>query len=187
LVVTDSHGASNSCVALVVVQDTTPPDLQCPADITANATGPAGAVVAFKVQATDACSGPPLVQSVPASGSTFPIGTTAVTCTATDLAGNISGCQFRVTVLGPADMVQRLTQTVEAQCPNPNPLMATLQAASAALERNNLTAAVNQLEAFQNKVAAQVGRSDPGLARLLERSAQAVIAAIGGGKTGKSH
>jgi hypothetical protein len=34
----------------------------------------------------------------PPSGSVFPAGTTAVTCTATDAAGNIATCGFNVTV-----------------------------------------------------------------------------------------
>src|SRR5262249_59177198 len=46
--------------------------------------------------ATDNCG----VQSVvcsPPSGSTFPAGTTTVTCTATDAAGNTAQCTFTVT------------------------------------------------------------------------------------------
>jgi hypothetical protein len=34
----------------------------------------------------------------PPSGSVFPVGTTTVTCTATDAAGNIASCSFNVTV-----------------------------------------------------------------------------------------
>src|SRR5207244_1646598 len=42
----------------------------------------------------------PTVVCYPASGSAFPVGTTPVNCTATDLAGNSSSCKFKVTVLG---------------------------------------------------------------------------------------
>ena len=35
---------------------------------------------------------------VPASGSTFPLGVTTVTCTATDVDGNTSSASFNVTV-----------------------------------------------------------------------------------------
>jgi hypothetical protein len=38
------------------------------------------------------------VACTPASGSLFPVGTTTVTCTATDAAGNVSGGTFFVTV-----------------------------------------------------------------------------------------
>ena len=34
------------------------------------------------------------------SGDSFPVGTTTVTCTATDNSGNTGLCQFSVTVLG---------------------------------------------------------------------------------------
>jgi outer membrane murein-binding lipoprotein Lpp len=52
------------------------------------ATGPSGAVVAFTATATDAVSGSLTPICVPASGSTFPLGTTTITCSATDGAGN---------------------------------------------------------------------------------------------------
>ena len=43
-------------------------------------------------------SGSVPVVSVPASGSVFPVGTTTVTSTATDAAGNTASCSFTVTV-----------------------------------------------------------------------------------------
>jgi len=49
------------------------------------------------VTATDNCPGV-TVESDPASGSTFPLGTTTVTATATDAAGNTSTCSFTVAV-----------------------------------------------------------------------------------------
>ncbi len=47
--------------------------------------------------ASDNCSGVLVEASIP-SGSFFPIGTTPVTLTATDAAGNITSCTFNVTV-----------------------------------------------------------------------------------------
>jgi hypothetical protein len=53
------------------------------------------------------------------------------------------------------------------------PLISTLEAASASLDRDRLPAGLNQLGAFQNKVRAQVGRSDQQLAEdLIERAQQ---------------
>ncbi len=73
--------------------DSTPPDQ------TVEATGPDGAIVTFTVPtATDNLDGSVPVTCVPASGSTFPVGTTTVDCTATDSAGNVGRVQFRVTV-----------------------------------------------------------------------------------------
>jgi hypothetical protein len=46
--------------------------------------------------ANDNCGVASVVCSPP-SGSAFPVGQTIVTCTATDTAGNIAGCTFKVT------------------------------------------------------------------------------------------
>jgi hypothetical protein len=82
----------------VTVQDTTPPVLSLPADITEEATGPSGAAVTFTVTANDLVDGSVAVTCVPASGSTFAITTTAVSCSATDAHGNTGTGSFNVTV-----------------------------------------------------------------------------------------
>jgi len=70
----------------------------CPADITqANDVDLCSAVVNFTVDATDNCDGV-TVSASPPSGSTFPVGITQVTVTATDEAGNTDVCYFDVTV-----------------------------------------------------------------------------------------
>jgi len=80
--------------------DATPPVLTLPGTITAEANGPSGAVVEFDVTAAD--TGGPLqgnrVDCVPPSKSLFPLGTTTVTCTATDLVGNVAKGSFGVIV-----------------------------------------------------------------------------------------
>jgi len=50
------------------------------------------------VTATDSCSSSVTVNSTPASGSVFPVGTTTVNATADDGAGHTSHCSFTVTV-----------------------------------------------------------------------------------------
>jgi hypothetical protein len=50
------------------------------------------------VTATDSCSSSVTVNSTPASGSVFPVGTTTVNATADDGAGHTSNCSFNVTV-----------------------------------------------------------------------------------------
>ncbi|HEX7192491.1 MAG TPA: HYR domain-containing protein [Thermoanaerobaculia bacterium] len=82
----------------VVVVDTTPPTLNLPADITAEATMPSGAVVTFTATATDLVDGTDTVTCTPASGSTFALGTTSVQCSSTDLHGNTAHGSFNVTV-----------------------------------------------------------------------------------------
>lgn len=76
-----------------------PPSLTVPPDITTIATGPSGAAVSYNAHATDAFGAaiPPGCSAT--SGSTFPVGTTTVSCMATDSLGQRSSTQtFRVTV-----------------------------------------------------------------------------------------
>ncbi|MDH3892095.1 MAG: HYR domain-containing protein [candidate division Zixibacteria bacterium] len=109
LVVTDDNGLADSCEATVTVIDDTDPVAQCPADITVgNDLDECSAVVNFAIAATDNCPGV-AVAAVPPSGSTFGVGTTGVTVTATDGSGNTDVCTFDVTVLD--------TQAPEITCP----------------------------------------------------------------------
>jgi hypothetical protein len=79
----------------------------------------------------------------------------------------------------PALLVERLIGLVnESGIRRQQPLLATLEAALASLQRGNAVAAANQLLAFQNKVRAQVGPTNPDLEEVLNVAAQQVIAAI---------
>ena len=87
-----------------------------PPAVTADATSPSGATVTYPLPAAsdpdDAT--PPAVACIPASGSVFPIGTTTVTCTATDrddLNGPVQAT-FTVTVVGAAAQLAALQQAV---------------------------------------------------------------------------
>ena len=104
--VTDASGNSASCSFTVTVQDTQPPTLTCPSSVTfvAPATCPISnnGTATLNVTATDNCPGVVVVcrnqnnQIIP-PGSPFPVGTTTVTCTATDTSGNTATCTFTVT------------------------------------------------------------------------------------------
>ncbi len=103
VVMTATDGSSNitTCQFTVSVCDRTPPVIHnTPANIPCvEATSPAGAVVTYaNPTATDIVDGAVSVISVPASGSTFPLGTTTITSTATDAHGNSSSTSFTVTV-----------------------------------------------------------------------------------------
>jgi hypothetical protein len=78
--------------------DTAPPIVTVPAAITAEATGPGGAIVTYAASASDNVDGNIAPTCNPASGSTFPLYHTTVTCTATDAHGNIGSESFTVTV-----------------------------------------------------------------------------------------
>lgn len=77
--------------------DVTPPAVMCPPNISIGCSADALASVTFSATATDDCDPAPVVVCTPPSGSGFPVGTTTVTCTATDASGNQSTCEFSVT------------------------------------------------------------------------------------------
>jgi hypothetical protein len=61
---------------------------------------------------------------------------------------------------------------------NKRPFIATLKAAGASFDRGNNISAANQLQAFQNKVRAQVGTDNPADAMKWIRLAQAIAGAV---------
>jgi len=58
------------------------------------------------------------------------------------------------------------------------PLIATLEASAASFDRGSFTAGINQLQAFQNKVRAQIAPLDAVLADQLTQAAQQVMDAF---------
>ena len=90
-----------SCTFDITVNDTQSPTITCPADVTANAPpGDTSAIVNYPAPtASDNCPGVG-VACIPPSGSSFPIGDTTTTCTATDAFGNTATCSFLVSVFG---------------------------------------------------------------------------------------
>ncbi len=94
----DAAGNTSNGSFTVTVQDTIAPVLTLPGNITGEATSAAGRVVTFTATATDAAPTSPAVDCTPASGSTFAVGDTVVTCAAADAAGNVATGTFTVTV-----------------------------------------------------------------------------------------
>ncbi|HST25336.1 MAG TPA: HYR domain-containing protein, partial [Gaiellaceae bacterium] len=95
---TDKAGSTSTASFDVLVHDTTPPSLSVPSGITVKASLAGGVKVTYTATATDLVDPAPTVSCSPASGSLFLVGTTTVTCTATDSAGNSSSKKFTVTV-----------------------------------------------------------------------------------------
>ncbi len=127
-----STTAGSSCTFTVTVNDTQPPTITCPANITvSNAPNQCGAVVTYSAPTvSDNCPGVTVVSS-PASGSFFPVGTTTVTATATDGSGNTATCTFTIrvndtqppTITCPANITVSCASAVPA--PNAAALTAT--------------------------------------------------------------
>ncbi|MCI0596858.1 MAG: HYR domain-containing protein [candidate division Zixibacteria bacterium] len=95
---TDTAGNSSTCSFPVTVRDAEPPQVLCPGNLSVT-TGPGQGNVpmSYSASALDNCAASGVVCSPP-SGSLFPIGVTAVTCTAADASQNSSSCSFTVTV-----------------------------------------------------------------------------------------
>lgn len=96
----DAANNTASCSFTVTVNDTTAPTIgACPTNQTVSAGANCTATVTFSTPtANDNCTANPTVTCSPASGSSFALGVTTVTCTARDAASNSSSCSFTVTV-----------------------------------------------------------------------------------------
>lgn len=96
---TNSLGQTVSGTFTVGVVDRTAPAIQRATDIFVVGNNSKGRVVNFSTPvASDTVSASVPVTCSPQHGSRFPLGTTAVTCSATDQAGNRSQTSFTVTV-----------------------------------------------------------------------------------------
>jgi hypothetical protein len=166
----------------ISVNDTTPPILSMPANLTTDAVGPSGAAVTYFVVATDAVDGAVTVSCSPASGSMFAIGTTVVDCSAIDAHANRATGNFSVTVKGAATQVSDLTSltTNFALAPGfTNSLVSKLQAALDSIS-NGKPSACGQFTSLIQAVNAQSGKGiTPAQAAQLIASATQIKAVIG--------
>jgi hypothetical protein len=132
---TDASGNSSSGSFTVTVTDTTKPVLGAlPSPSPVEATSPGGTVVTYTPpSATDNADPSPSVTCVPASGSTFPLGATPVSCTAQDTNGNISdpaGFTITVTDTTPPVLVD-LPSSFSVEATGPSGAVATYTAPTA--------------------------------------------------------
>jgi hypothetical protein len=100
--VTAANGATATCSFTVTVTDNQAPTISCPSDITVfAASGTCAANVTYTAPtAGDNCPGVGITRIAgPASGSSFPVGTTTITHRATAANGQTADCSFTVTVI----------------------------------------------------------------------------------------
>lgn len=98
----------------VIVSDTTAPTLSLPRDFNVVTTSPSGEPVTYSASANDLVDGSVAIACAPPSGSTFPLGTTTVNCSASDSRGNTATGHFNVTLTttpgtNPADITAEAT------------------------------------------------------------------------------
>jgi hypothetical protein len=108
-----------SADVITLVPDNVPPVIAPLPDLTAEATGPAGAVLTYTGTATDNQDGAVPVMFDPPSGSTFPLGTSMVVALARDLTGNFGGATFDVTVVDTTPPVLSLPGDLTAEATSP--------------------------------------------------------------------
>jgi hypothetical protein len=132
--------------------DLTAPAITVPANITAQATDASGAMVTYTASAQDLEDPAPSFGCVPASGSLFSIGTTTVTCTATDAAGNSASASFTVTVVDtPPPTLEQQIRAIAGSTADQ-----LVHAAQNILTAPNAQARAGRLTAFRNQVNAQL-------------------------------
>jgi hypothetical protein len=96
---TDNAGNTATSTFKVTVADNTAPVIASHLEVNATATSANGALVTYTSPGTtDAVDGNGTANCSPASGTTFAVGSTTVTCTATDNAGNTATSTFKVNV-----------------------------------------------------------------------------------------
>jgi len=161
----DDNPSSVSQSFTVTVNDTDLGIAGVPANMTVDVNSPLGAVVTWAMPTAIDEAGDvpaPTVSCTPMSGSTFPLGTTTVTCTATSADDNPSTVSksFTVTVVAtPAGISNVVDQLLAAGCIDnagiANALKAKLAAAQNAIAAGNDQEAINILRAFIHEVQAQ--------------------------------
>ncbi len=96
---TDGSGNTSTCSFNVIVNDVTAPVLTgCPSSITVSANELCTASVSWSAPTVSDNCGTSTLISTHNAGTSFTLGTTQVTYTATDGSGNISTCSFNVIV-----------------------------------------------------------------------------------------
>jgi hypothetical protein len=121
----------------------------------------------------------------------LPVGCHSVLLTVSDGRGGLTSCETNLCVITAEDAVDHLIVLVEHTDfsrhhrghgnkwhAEKQSLLATLQAADASFDRGSFESGMNQLEAFQHKVHAQLGRTDPHIAALFIGRAQQILDAI---------
>ncbi|MHC5023750.1 MAG: hypothetical protein ACYTGG_07545, partial [Planctomycetota bacterium] len=108
---TDDCGNQNSCVQIITIVDTTPPDIFCPPDVTIECTEPSDPSNTGMATCDDACGGCAVDYMdtfVPGCGAT---GVITRTWTAMDDCGNMNSCVQTITIVD--------TTPPDITCPDP--------------------------------------------------------------------
>jgi outer membrane protein assembly factor BamB len=152
---TDACGNPAQELQILSVVDTAPPALICPSVAPAECSSPSGAPVSLVASAVDACSATVRIENDrssngPDASDTYPLGTTSVSFTATDAAGNQASCATPVTVKDETPPTLVLTADPATLWP-PNGKLVPVQLNSQALDICDPNLTVSLVSATSNE------------------------------------
>jgi hypothetical protein len=117
----------------------------------------------------------------PVATNCFDLGCHVVTLSVTDAGGATCTTNISLCVISACDAIGKcitLTEDLALTRKNKNSLVTTLKAACIHFNAGEFNPALKELSAFQNKVAAQVGKADPAAAESLIDCAQRILDGI---------
>ena len=117
--ITTTITGSQSGIVITVPLDTTPPTLILPMDMTLEATSHTGNVVNFHTTTYDDIDPAPVLVCTAASGDTFPLGTTTISCTSTDASGNATTKTFKIVVVDSRAPALTVPDNITVEATNP--------------------------------------------------------------------
>ncbi|MHC4544362.1 MAG: LamG-like jellyroll fold domain-containing protein, partial [Planctomycetota bacterium] len=117
LVVNDEIEDSKADEVVITVVDTTPPDINCPPDVTLECPADTTPSATGKATATDTCGTVTITHSDQWQPSCSNAGTLARTWTATDESGNSSSCAQIITVVDTTPPAITCPADVTLECP----------------------------------------------------------------------
>jgi lysophospholipase L1-like esterase len=132
-----------------------PPQIACPADVTVRGVLAPPQPVSFEAPTATGGTGAVNVTCARESGSTFPLGSTPVSCMARDAAGRQATCTFNVTVTGIALGVTTFEAVGDSFTEGENALP--------------LTSFVDSANAYPTKLQALLDAAYPGQATVLNK------------------
>ena len=162
---TDDANNTASCTQTIIVNDTQPPVISCPANIVLEPTCPTGAVATYTTPVgTDNCPGAVTTRTAGlASGSVFSIGTTTVTYTVNDAHGNSASCSFTVTVKTVQTVINDMINYINGlplSGTQKQGLISKLTAALDAINQGKTNVACNKLSDFISQVSGFIGNGN---------------------------